>query len=92
MANFVTKKDGTKVPFDSEKVKSSVMAAALEAGLLQEEAASLAGKVLEAVSMSFEGQEEVSTSEVREKALSELDTMAPAVSEAWRKYDESKGS
>ena len=91
MANFVIKKDGTKVPFDPEKIKNSVMAAASEAGLLEEEKTSLAEKVLDAVLVSFGSQEEVATSEIREKVLSGLDAMAPAVSEAWRKYDQSIG-
>lgn len=91
MANFVIKKDGTKVPFDSEKIKSSVMAAASEAGLSEDEKSSLAEKVLDSVQVSLGGQEEVASSQIREKVLSELDTTAPAVSEAWRKYDQSMG-
>jgi len=92
MANFVTKKDGTKVPFDKEKIKSAVAASSLEAGLSQEEATELAGKVLDAVVTAFEGQEEVASSEIRERVLSELDVMSPAVSESWKKYEESKES
>jgi len=36
------------------------------------------------------GKEEVSSSEVKEKILSELDIHNPAVSEAWRQYEQSK--
>jgi len=35
MANFVTKKDGTRVSFDLEKIKSSIMSAAADAGLFK---------------------------------------------------------
>ncbi len=91
MANFVTKKDGTKVPFDSEKIKSGVMSAALEAGLSNEEATATAEKILSSVQMAFGSQEEVATSDIRDKILAELDASQPAVSGAWRKYEESKG-
>ena len=92
MANFVTKKDGTRVPFDLEKIKSAVVAATMEAEMPEQEANILAETILSLVSVDFEGQEEVSSSEIKEKILSELDTSAPSVSESWRKYEESKGA
>ncbi|MGD0576791.1 MAG: ATP cone domain-containing protein [Candidatus Staskawiczbacteria bacterium] len=91
MANFVIKKDGTKVPFDAEKIKSAVMAAASQAGVAEDAASDTAQKVVDAVSMAFSGQEETPTSEIKEKVLSELDAIAPDVSASWRKYDESMG-
>ena len=91
MANFVTKKDGTKVPFDSEKMKASITAAALDAGLSEEEAANITQEVFNLVSVSLESQEEVATSEIKEKILSELDVSSPSTAGAWRKYEESKG-
>lgn len=91
MVNFVIKKDGSRIAFESGKVKNSVMAAAAEAGLSNDEASDLAEKVLDKVLVSFGSQEEVATSEIKGKALSELDSTAPSVSESWRKYDESHG-
>ena len=35
-------------------------------------------------------REEIATSEIKEKILSELDRIEPSVSAAWRKYDEEK--
>ena len=81
MANFVTKKDGTKVPFDGEKIKSAVNGAAMESGLSDEEGKKVAEETLSLVATAFEGQEEVSAQEIREKVLSELDASAPAVAE-----------
>jgi transcriptional regulator NrdR family protein len=89
MINFVIKKDGTKVPFDQEKIKSSIIAAATQAGLSQDDASDMAQKVLDSVSMSFGDLEEAPTSDIKEKVLFELDGMAPEVSASWRKYDES---
>ena len=90
MANFVTKKDGTRVPFDPEKIRSAVLAAATEAEMPEGQASTLADSILSLVSSAFEGREEVSSAEIKEKVLSELDTTAPSVSESWRKYEESK--
>ena len=91
VANFVTKKDGTKVPFDIEKIKTGVAAASVESGLSEGESASLAQEISNAVVVSFEGSEEVTSDEIREKILSELDETRPSVSESWRKYEEGKG-
>lgn len=90
MANFVIKKDGTKVAFDDSKIKAGVMAAAAQAGLEDDKASIIAEEVLNAVNASFDGQEEVATSEIRDKILSELDTSFPIVAQAWRKYEEGK--
>jgi len=90
MANFVIKKDGTKQPFDVEKIKRAVSAAAGQAGLSGEEATKIADQVSSAVTQSLAGKEEVTSTEIRGKILSELDTVNPSVSEAWRKYEQSK--
>ena len=90
MANFVTKKDGTRVPFDAEKINHSVVFAAMEAELSEQEANSVAQEVTPIIASSFDGIEEVSSREIREKALSELDLLAPAVAESWRRYEEGK--
>ena len=91
MANFVTKRDGSKVAFDQEKIKASVVAAAVDAELSNDQAASIAEEVSNLVSASFEGQEEVSSIEIAEKIVAELEISAPAAAEAWKKYEESKG-
>lgn len=89
MANFVIKKDGTRVPFDAEKIKTAIMAAASQAGLPEEDSVSITQKVLDSVSLAFADVEEVATSEIKEKVLSELDVISPEVSTSWRKYAES---
>ena len=93
MASQVIKKDGSKQPFDPEKIKDSIRAAALQAGLPEEKINEVAGQVtLAAVSMA-DAKEEITSSEIKEKILSELDSIEPSVSESWRKYDaEKKGA
>ncbi|MGB2762689.1 MAG: ATP cone domain-containing protein [Minisyncoccales bacterium] len=91
MANFVIKRDGTKEPFDAEKIKKSIATAAQMANLSEEKIKDVVDQVSSTAIQFAEGKEEVATTELREKILSELDTIEPSVSEAWRKYDQEKG-
>jgi len=88
MANQVIKKDGTKQPFDAEKIRKSIRAAADEAGLSEERKNEIVEQVATTVIQMAEGKEEIATSEIREKILGELDNLEPSVSAAWRKYDQ----
>jgi len=90
MANFVIKKDGAKEPFDPEKIKKAISAAATQAGLPENEIAEVVEKVSSTVIQSFGGIEEVATTDIREKTLAELDASKPAVSDAWRKYEQNR--
>lgn len=91
MANFIIKKDGSKEPFDAEKLKKSIESAAKQAGLSEDRVNELVEQVLKAALQVAEGKEEIATVELREKILSELDNLEPSVSEGWRKYDQEKG-
>lgn len=91
MANFIIKKDGTKEPFNVEKIKSAVVAAGTQAGLQAEEAAKIAEEVAVTVTNSVSNINEVLGAELRARILSQLDAIAPSVSEAWRKYDKEQG-
>ena len=90
MANFVIKKDGSKEPFDADKVKHGVNMAATQAGLATEEAESLADKVEGSVEESIAGVDEIQGAEIKAKVLSILDETAPKVAEAWRSYEATK--
>ena len=90
MANFVIKKDGSKEPFDADKIKHGVSMAAVQAGLSAEEAEALAGKAAVSVQESTAGTDEVQVTDIREKIISFLDTDAPNVAEAWRNYEATK--
>ena len=90
MVNFVVKRDGTKEPFDAEKIKKGIRAATSQANLSPERTELVVEEVSTKVIQSFYGLEEVPTSEIREKILSELDVVEPAASSAWREYDRNK--
>jgi len=90
MANFVIKKDGTKEPFDAEKIKDSIRAAAQQTTLSEERKNEVVEQVAGAAIQMAGEKEEIATSEIKEKILSELDTIEPSISAAWREYEEEK--
>lgn len=91
MANEVIKGDGSRQPFDEGKIRRSIEAAAQEAGLGQERVAELVDQVSRVATGVADGKEEITTSEIKETILSELDRIEPSASEAWRKHDQAKG-
>lgn len=90
MAKFVIKRDGIKEPFDAEKIKRSIVANAQDANLSEKRINELAKQVSEAVIQLTKEKEEITTTEIKEKILIELDTAEPSVSEAWRKFEEER--
>ena len=90
MINFVIKQNGEKEAFNSEKITSAITAAAKEAEYPEEKVVEVSEKVVVAVTSAFSEKEEVTSAEIKAKVLSELDTLAPEIATAWRKYDESK--
>jgi len=88
MADQVIKKDETKEPFDPEKIRKSIGAAAELANLPEERKNEVVEQVATTAIQVAEGKEEIATSELREKILSELDRIEPSVSAAWRKHDQ----
>jgi len=92
MASEVIKKDGTKQPFDAEKIKNSIAAAAVRTDLTEERQAEVVGQVAAKVVRIADEKEEIATSEIKEIILNELDLLEPAVAGAWRRYDQEKKS
>ncbi len=90
MATEVIKKDGRKEPFDPEKIKRSITAAANLTDLPDERKNEVVEQVATAAIQMAEGREEISTSEIKQKILGDLDGVEPTVSEAWKKYEEEK--
>lgn len=88
MAKEVIKKDGTKVPFEAEKIKKAITVAAAATDLPEERKNEVAEQVSDAVIQTLESKDEVTTSEIKESVLAELDKVEPSVSAAWREYDQ----
>ena len=90
MASEVIKKDGTKVPFEAEKIKRAIASAAQRVDLSEERRAEVVEQVLSSVIRLAEEKEEIATAQLRAEVLSELDAIEPSISEAWRKYEQEK--
>ena len=88
MAKEFIKKDGAKEPFDAEKIKNSILGAAQRTDLSEERKNEVVEQVAATVIQMAEEKDEIATSEIKEKILSELDIVEPVISEAWRKYEQ----
>ncbi len=88
MVTDVIKKDGTKVPFDVEKIKSAIMAASSVTDLSDVRKNEIVEQVVNAVLVEMGGKTEVSTTEIKNAVLAKLDSVEPSVSAAWREYDQ----
>lgn len=88
MAKEVIKKDGTKEPFDAEKIRKAIAAAAQRTELPEERKNEIVEQVTAKVVQMAEAKEEIATSEIRENIVRELDSAEPSVSEAWKKHEE----
>lgn len=92
MAKEVIKKDGTREPFDGEKIRRAIELAGKEAGLGEDRISEVVDQVSRSVIDSLASKDEVSTSEIREMVLNELDNVEPSVADAWRRYDQQRGT
>ncbi|MFA6552704.1 MAG: ATP cone domain-containing protein [Candidatus Paceibacterota bacterium] len=90
MAKQVIKSNGSKIPFDGKKISKAVSAAAGEANLPPQEINRVVEQVSALVIEFANTKDKLTTMEIREKTLMELDRLKPEVSVAWRKYDESR--
>jgi len=90
MVTEVIKKDGTRQPFDPDKIKNAIRAASARTSLSEDKKNEVVGRVSSAVIQMANAKEEISTSEIKEKILAELDILEPSVSEEWRNYDAEK--
>jgi transcriptional regulator NrdR family protein len=90
MAKQVVKKDGKKEVFSSEKIMDSISSAADETELSDDMKNQIVEEVSGMVIDFANSKKTITTKEIREKILSELDSREPAVSAAWRAYDEGK--
>ena len=88
----VIKRDKKKEPFDESKIRRSIENAARDAKLSDERTKELVDQVLEIFVKKSEKEAEIETNTIREAILKQLDTLEPAVSEAWRKFDQAKPS
>ncbi len=88
MAKQIIKSDGNKMPILKAKIDRAISRAANDAKLGMDEINKLVSKVSDNIMQFIESKDKVTTREVKEKILLELDAIAPKVSEEWRKFDQ----
>jgi transcriptional regulator NrdR family protein len=86
----VIKKDKKREAFDADKLRKSIEDAARESGISEEKAREVTARVARIVIEMAEKEDEIEAHVLRERILKELDSVEPAVSEAWRNYDKTK--
>jgi transcriptional regulator NrdR family protein len=91
MVEEVIKKDGSKEPFDINKIKESIEAACSDAGLNPDKKAELVEKITNKIIETLQDKTEITSLELRDKILGELDLYAPEVAASWRDYEITKG-
>ncbi len=90
MIQFVIKRSGAKESFDPEKIRSAVRLACREGGVADEEVEKIADAVLNKIVQSAGERQEIKSVEIRNIALKELDSSAPAAAAGWRTYEQAK--
>lgn len=90
MARILIKKNKDRVLFDPDKVRESIRKAALSAGLSEKEARDLVIKVA-AITIAFADTEDiVTTKQIRDIIVGELEKLNPKVAQAWKDYEKNK--
>lgn len=90
MIKLVVKKNGSKEPFDAEKINKAIRLAGQAAGVEEPRIEEVIKVVLAKVFQLGEGKEEIASTEIKETVLEELDVVEPSISASWREYDQNK--
>jgi transcriptional regulator NrdR family protein len=86
----VIKSDGSREAFSEEKLRRSIQAAAEEAEIPARRVKQVVSDAAREPIALAKGPAPVETMVLREKILARLDAIEPAVSEAWRGFDEKR--
>jgi len=90
MANEVIKKSGIKEMFEPDKIRKSITKAIERVNIPEQRKDEIVEEVSEIVISNLKERGDVESSEIRESILSELDRIAPVVSNTWREYEQNK--
>jgi transcriptional regulator NrdR family protein len=90
MAKQVIKNDGSKVAFDAKKINRAITKAAQDAKFPPAGINKLINEISDSVLQYVDSKDKITSSEIKDKALSELDRLAPKVSFEWRRFMDAK--
>jgi transcriptional repressor NrdR len=83
----VIKRNGSREPFEPEKIRRSVKKAAVDSGSSLETKKDVIDRISNYTISVAEQKDEIETKEIRERVLEEMDKLEPSISGAWRKFD-----
>jgi transcriptional regulator NrdR family protein len=86
MATQVVKSNGDIENFNAIKIIGAISRAAKDALLAPEEINSLVGVVSDKVILAVEEKDKISSDEIRDMVLTELDVLNPRVAAEWRLF------
>jgi len=86
----VIKKNGMEEPFDEEKLRDSIIAAADDAGFNEDRTKEVVNNIAQKVFDNISGEKKVTTYKIREIVLRELGNVEDGIAAAWREYEMSK--
>ncbi len=90
MATQVIKKDGTKEPFEGERLRKSIEVAAINASSSMDEVSKITNKVLNVTLGIAAKKDEIATSELGESVFNELNKIKPEIAEIWKRHEKEK--
>lgn len=85
---MVRKYNGEKEPFDDDKIKKSIMKAAVDAGYSTDDIEEEANKIKNSISEMALQKKEINAEAIRDHILRELDRNNPRIAGSWLKFDE----
>lgn len=83
----VRKRNGSKEPFDSDKIKRSIQKAGIDAGFLMDDIGVLVDDVTNQIVEIARQKNEINSDAIRDNVLIELDKAQSTIAEAWREFD-----
>ncbi len=90
MLKQVIKRDGSREPFDGEKLRRSVEVASISAGIQMDKTKEIADRIFGLILEAVADREEISTAELGKNVFSEMSKIEPGAAEIWKKHEEEK--
>ncbi|MDD1774428.1 MAG: transcriptional regulator [Methanobacterium sp.] len=85
---MVRKGNGEKEPFDDDKIKKSIMKAAVDAGYSTDDIEQEANKIKNSITEMALQKKEINTEAIKDHILKELYKTNPSIAQSWLKFDE----
>jgi len=86
MAKEVVKRNGSRQPFDAQKLRGSIEGALADVGMNSPDNAGIVDQAAQRALDFADNKEAVTSAELKEQIIAELEALAPQAADAWRRY------